>query len=917
MSTTATSVDAGVEPEGRNWASSQLDDDEDEDYEEEYMDDEDDDSDDDLEIDPNHPALQRVQVALQKQLTARKLKAENDLKIKMAQMKDTKRKREDVGVDLYTAQKVLAKAQTKLESLQDESNGSQIDRVKAEEELASAKEMHARMEARKSEVESQATEARMKADKLRITAQAVRDKASEMESELTSAIRQAEKATKKEETAEVQKQRQDLYVDRLGEIVKEKLNEIKVLKTHKEAQSDLAKESLARMNDAQNELELLKVERRETNQLWKASLLGLEKRSEARANMRKECRDQQQEVFSTITEVEKVKKELQEIQDQAELIELRRRRLDKDSSILIKTIAVTNQKAGDTQQKYSMMTKALQEAESKLGRAKQGVNILTSDNNQARQKNERISIAKKEKEKELLAVTYGKIALTKAGKAALKHIKETQTKAAEIEMRVHQVENKISREEMKIQSFEHSIALSDKHLIAQRSDVSEKVAMLRGHENEARATKIKIDRKEADIQLLQQKFDTLVAQRASQGSGRADVTPQELKRDELRENISSVIGENLQTQQLWLQGQSEYVLLMQAIEVDTAALDELQTRNTVLSQKKLRLQKEIETNESDLRRYQHSFANMQHEVVKLNTLINKNGTVKDRLESNNVLLESEFLRKLKDEELDSIQIQQELEDMADEKVRLEHDVVDGEREILEWEKKIQLAQEMKQALTSTDDVNELDAMKKEIHRMRLRLDQLARQREVLISTMEKSVEQRGTIHSKAQASSKTRGAANHNAIKKEIIGLKKRITQSKKDAEEAAANLEHVSTAVVESDMKIRQSVEQLSQMKEEAADLLERTAEMKFHRIKNLDQIVFHQNMYKHLNTVQTKQKSFKKTPEQYDVEIREQTNQLRNMQLVVEHVAQQNEDDQVATPLNDISSSIEITFETLSLNR
>ena len=30
MSTTATSVDAGVEPEGRNWASSQLDDDEDE-----------------------------------------------------------------------------------------------------------------------------------------------------------------------------------------------------------------------------------------------------------------------------------------------------------------------------------------------------------------------------------------------------------------------------------------------------------------------------------------------------------------------------------------------------------------------------------------------------------------------------------------------------------------------------------------------------------------------------------------------------------------------------------------------------------------------------------------------------------------------------------------------------------------------
>ena len=56
-----------------------------------------------------------------------------------------------------------------------------------------------------------------------------------------------------------------------------------------------------------------------------------------------------------------------------------------------------------------------------------------------------------------------------------------------------------------------------------------------------------------------------------------------------------------------------------------------------------------------------------------------------------------------------------------------------------WEKKIQLAQETRQAVDSEVGQGEMRAMKAEIHRMSVRYSQLMRQQEKMIQEMEKSV----------------------------------------------------------------------------------------------------------------------------------------------------------------------------------
>lgn len=62
-----------------------------------------------------------------------------------------------------------------------------------------------------------------------------------------------------------------------------------------------------------------------------------------------------------------------------------------------------------------------------------------------------------------------------------------------------------------------------------------------------------------------------------------------------------------------------------------------------------------------------------------------------------------------------------------------------------WEKKIQIAREMKEAVDSDVGQAEIRAMKAEIHRMHVRHDQLMRQQEKMIQDMEKAVYRREAI----------------------------------------------------------------------------------------------------------------------------------------------------------------------------
>ena len=91
---------------------------------------------------------------------------------------------------------------------------------------------------------------------------------------------------------------------------------------------------------------------------------------------------------------------------------------------------------------------------------------------------------------------------------------------------------------------------------------------------------------------------------------------------------------------------------------------------------------------------------MREEMIKLNVLIARQSGAGESLEQTNSLLEMDFVRGLKQAEKESIEMQDKLQAVREEKERLLNSLVEAERQIMLWEKKTQLARETKAAVDS-------------------------------------------------------------------------------------------------------------------------------------------------------------------------------------------------------------------------
>ena len=113
-----------------------------------------------------------------------------------------------------------------------------------------------------------------------------------------------------------------------------------------------------------------------------------------------------------------------------------------------------------------------------------------------------------------------------------------------------------------------------------------------------------------------------------------------------------------------------------------------------------------------------------------------------------------------------------------------------------WERKIQLAKEMKSAVDSETGQGEIRAMKSEIHRMqvrqfsiillflisfpKVRYEQLLRQQEKLIRDMESSVSRRETIVTRGEFQQKLpqNKSIMQSTVQKKITDLQRKIRES-------------------------------------------------------------------------------------------------------------------------------------------
>jgi len=165
-----------------------------------------------------------------------------------------------------------------------------------------------------------------------------------------------------------------------------------------------------------------------------------------------------------------------------------------------------------------------------------------------------------------------------------------------------------------------------------------------------------------------------------------------------------------------------------------------------------------------------------------------------KLKNENFNVESEFREKLKELEKDSVRLEVEIDRIKEEKAELLASIMEAERQILLWERKITLEKEMQDALDPDIGQSEIQLLKKEIHRMELRLKELRRKEEDMIDDMEIAVMKRETIQLKYmrndnEEEKKVKEKENKTQIAKHIETLKTTLQQTTKTSKQLEGNV--------------------------------------------------------------------------------------------------------------------------------
>jgi chromosome segregation ATPase len=123
--------------------------------------------------------------------------------------------------------------------------------------------------------------------------------------------------------------------------------------------------------------------------------------------------------------------------------------------------------------------------------------------------------------------------------------------------------------------------------------------------------------------------------------------PWEAKIDDLHKQISDSMEKCAKMQQHWLRQQNDLVKKTNEIDELTFSIDNLRKEELILSQKKLKLDSELENDEKSCHTISNAIESLQKEMVHLNTLITTKRGEQDTLEQKNSLLEKDFISALK------------------------------------------------------------------------------------------------------------------------------------------------------------------------------------------------------------------------------------------------------------------------------
>uniref|UniRef100_A0A3Q3GDB2 Coiled-coil domain 40 molecular ruler complex subunit n=1 Tax=Labrus bergylta TaxID=56723 RepID=A0A3Q3GDB2_9LABR len=697
-------------------------------------------------LDPEHPLVRRQQAALSRQLSNELERINERLKQKVEKT-DDKHKLE-VAVELFRVQEQLARLQSRLEERHQNKAQAEAKHRQIQDQLGVVKSQY-------SSTTNQNKKLQSEIDNLMqhlVFAQGVSE---DLRSHVKALKNAKHKAGAEKTQAEEQKLKQDIYVERLMKDLERLTQQVAMYETQASAQAEetqAAKEALA---EAEMEVESLAMARRQLMQQWSSSLMGMRRRDEAFSAM--------QDGILLDREIEGYKKSVAEEQEQNETLTMQLNWSQMDGNTSKKQISQKQAQQEALHAHYTTCLRTLRETERTLSRL---TKVLRGHKHVLIRKHlEKESAVRLELEDKIMTNMQQKLTHNKAAKYSERLTSKIALLKKEKVSQLWQLENNIAVVELErskvIQHLESLAVIQE----ALDEEISKKNKITTTIQANISSFVTLIAQKQSSIANYDKKIGQIVA-----STGRDDLSPMQIKIEALMSQSAEVTATMESVKKLWMKRQEILEEQSQEIEANSKDMFKLQKEYTGMQKERICLESQVEVEHRDKMELEKNAKTLRGDLLKLNTLISKNGQLSVALEQDNELMETDFLHRLKEAERDSIKMQMKHEKTQEEKERLLNSLLEAQQQIMLWEKKIQLVKETRSAVDIDLGQGDFQMMKTEIHRMEVRLNQLMKQQERLLRESEATVARRETIVLR-------REAMVHTSIKQNTKGELNRAIQ--------------------------------------------------------------------------------------------------------------------------------------------
>jgi len=742
----------------------------------------------------DHPAYKRLQEAWRQQLSGQNERVTLQLREKSEELKKLVKHREEIGVTLYGAQQQLAKLQLQLEQLHDKFAMVHGKRLEDDETL---KQVTAGWERKKQEVDDatkRLTKSQDELNQLNITLRQVEEYNEQMKAEIQVTRRATYKSEDHIKQIEQVKHKQDILLDNMNEDVKRMTEQKALLDAQLTAQKQETEAAVATLREAAREMEAIEFEKKQLMQQWRSSLVGMQRRDEALQNVQQALRDQSEAELAIENEIRGLNQSIRQEQERHEQLCSLRDRNDKEMQYLNTQMTAIKQDREKLMDQFNMLKKSMDSHIDETTKLKSSINEhnhtmeVVERNVQAVSRDITGLMAKMDDEASE-QTTSERVAAN-----SHKRIKKIREEIAQKEVDTQNLHNEIARVTVdSLNTKAHNQMLKDRHKQL-GDDLAEREKLIEQYEQEIRKRHHQIEKKQLYVDRLNREYDEKRTKLEAE-AGEADVAgPQEAQLKQMKKQIADLTKENSDMQKDWIQKQTQLLSISTDTDRLKGHLNDQKNRKMVLEQKKIRIEGQLAAQQKDIKELDQAMKHLRFDMDRMNGQVMKNDTKSKELSNSNVMMETEFVQKLKEIEGQCLDMERSVETIKEEKAGMTQEILEAERQVLLWERKITLEREMQEALDPNIGQADSSAMKKEIHRMELRLDQLKRRQEQMIIEMERAIHKRDAITLKFEPKAKkSKSASTATNLKRQVQSLKNNLrlcTQANSDAEQKISQRE-------------------------------------------------------------------------------------------------------------------------------